>query len=103
MILSSLAEERRVELVVNEAGRALLLYAGRLQYAYDWVQYDEIEKTLFLMTDEGTVQPLGMPLYPPFLRSLKKTRELIMMNVDSAGGFGDCKRIPLVGMVEDCV
>ncbi len=102
LILPPLSQTRRVELVVNEEGQALLLHVGDLDYQYDWVQYDVQRRELVFVTHKGDTHSLGMTLFPPFLKSLKKSCGLGMVKIKDNGAFGSLHNIPLMGMVDEC-
>lgn len=83
MNLTPLAQEREVELVVNEIGYVVLLHKGTLNYQFAWAEYDHSNASLYFVTPEGEMQPLGMKIHESFEQPLCRTKELTLVEVGS--------------------
>lgn len=84
MNIKPLAKEMPVELVVSDVGNVMLLHKGTLKRNYSWVQYDQEFFSMNFITEDGEAQDLGMKIHAPFHPALKKTKELIMVEVDDS-------------------
>lgn len=83
-MLKPLAKEAHIELVVSDVGNVMLLHKGALKHDYSWAQYDEQFMNLQFILRDGEAQDLGMKIHAPFHPALKKTKELIMVELDEA-------------------
>jgi len=81
--LEPLAKLARVELVINKAGKAVLLHMGELSQDYSWIQYDDYTGTLQFITEEGLVQELGFVVPDIIKKALDHTREISIIEIDS--------------------
>lgn len=100
MPLKPLTHENDVEFIVTSVGNAVLMHRGPLQRDYSWVQLDRDNHSLQLITPEGEIQELGMPMHPPFEKNLDATRELILMLVDDDNVCRDMRFLKFTTMVQ---
>jgi|GEM_PF-5608831 len=82
MIKQSLAEEREVELLMNDEGFVMLLYAGGpLNHKYQWVQFDEQARKLEFITENGGIQEFGIKIFDQFVKPLKTSDNIVLFQV----------------------
>jgi hypothetical protein len=63
--LSPLASQMKVDLLINgELGRIAILHEEPLAGTVQWLEYDEDQRQLLLVYEDGQVQELGMRLPP---------------------------------------
>lgn len=82
MQIKPLASQMPVELVVSDVGNLMLLHRGALKHNYSWVQYDEEFMNLQFILQDGEAQDLGMKIHAPFHPALRRTKELLLVQVD---------------------
>lgn len=81
MLLNPLSQDMPVEFVVSITGSVAIVHKGRAQHDYIWVQYDQYADSVQLVTEDGKLQDLGLSLNDSMLRSLMKTREVMMIEL----------------------
>lgn len=100
MIIPPLTEETAVQLTMDENGKAVLLYKGKLRQTYEWVQYDEQNRALQFITDTGATQELGMVIHEPFHSFFQKSEELAIITVNEEKVCDSMIKIDFVRLVE---
>ncbi len=80
-MLNTLAKETSIELAVNEAGRAVLLHKGPLKRDYAWIQYDPLTTTVQMITEDGTIQELGVKIPEKIKHLLDRTRQIAIVEI----------------------
>lgn len=96
----TLFENQGVELLVNGVGLAMLYHRGPLPHEYVWAQYDQHSHTMQLVTDDGTVQELGMTIHKPFHAPLMKAREMFLIEVDENKNYSNPQLIKFSALAE---
>ncbi|MCB1783579.1 MAG: hypothetical protein KDI13_06245 [Alphaproteobacteria bacterium] len=82
MRLLSLSQETDIELMVSAAGSVVLLHKGPLARVYDWAQYDSEQRAVYLVTQDGDIQDLGLTIFDPVANRLHNTREVIIICIN---------------------
>ncbi len=100
MILPPMTEETAVQLTMNESGTAILMYKGKLKHTYEWVQYDEQNRALQFVTDEGATQELGMKIHEPFHSFFQNSKELAIITVNKQKKCDSMVKIDFIRLVE---
>ena len=95
----TLYETQGIQLVVNDHGNAMLFHRGPLPYDFIWAQYDQQEKIMQLITDDGIIQELGMTIHDPFHDSLMMARELYLIEVDENKNYINPRLIKFTALV----
>ena len=60
MQLSDLSSQMRVDVIVNPDGKIWFLHDKPLNHRIEWIEYDQEEKSIAFVTDDGLIQNLGM-------------------------------------------
>lgn len=84
-VLLPLSSQCNCELVVNEAGAAMVIYNKTLPEGIHWVEYDMDLSLLTFVTWSGDVMELGIKIHPPFKPHLKKAKEIMMVQMTEDG------------------
>lgn len=100
MILPPLTDETAVQLTMNDSGAAVLFYKGKLKQTYQWVQYDEQNRVLQFVTEEGATQELGMTIHEPFHSFFQKSEELAIITVNEQKICDSAIKIDFIRLVE---
>lgn len=100
MILPPLTEETAVQLTMNDSGAAMLLYKGKLQHTYQWVQYDEQNRALQFITEQGATQELGITIHEPFHSFFQKSKELAIITVNEQKICDELIKVDFIRLVE---
>ena len=100
MGLQPLAQEVDVELVVSKAGNAMLLHKGAINHKYSWAQYDQVIKAVQFVTEDGSVQDLGLHIQEPLQAPLMNTRELLIVEVNENSSLGEPRLIKFSALAE---
>lgn len=77
----SIASAVQVELVVNEAGMAMLLHEKDLPASPEWVEYDPSLPELYLHYADESAQPVGLRLSQNMVNYLKNSEELVRLQL----------------------
>ncbi len=69
------------ELLVNEAGMAVVAFNKTLPEGIHWVEYDMDLSLLTFVMWSGSIMELGMKIHPPFRKYLKTATEIMMVQM----------------------
>lgn len=81
LVLQPLAQFCHCELVVSEAGAAMVLYTKTLPEGIHWAEYDVDLSLLTFVTWSGSIMELGMKVHAPFRKYLKQSEEIMMVQL----------------------
>lgn len=59
-VLADAVGEMKLDLAVNDDGEIYLFHEKPFNEAVNWVEYSEVEQKIYLVTQEGRIQGLGM-------------------------------------------
>lgn len=80
-VLTPLAKQMKVDLVVSPESRIWLLHDRYFDELIAWAEYDIDMATLCLVTHDGRMQPLGMKIHQPLRKYMQNGRQLYTMLV----------------------
>ncbi len=84
-ILPTLYSQCECAFAVNEVGMGMVMYTNPMPEGIHWVEYDVDLSMLTFVTWSGKVMGLGMKIHAPFRKYLKKGKEIMLVEMDSAG------------------
>lgn len=84
-VLPPLSSQCECELVVNDAGMAMVIFNKTLEEGIEWAEYDADLSLLTFVTWSGSIMGLGMKIHPPFRKHLKKAKEIMMVQMTDDG------------------
>lgn len=59
-VFNALSEAGRVDLIVGKNEQVCIVHDTKLEYVLKWVEFDELTKSLTLISQQGQLQPLGL-------------------------------------------
>ena len=59
-VFNPLSEAGRVDLIVGKNEQVCVVHDTKLEYVLKWVEFDELTKSLTLISQQGQLQPLGL-------------------------------------------
>lgn len=85
MVLPPLASMCECELVVNEDGKAMVIFNKTLPEGIHWVEYDMDLSLLTFVMWSGNIMELGIKIHAPFRKYLKMADNIIMVQMSENG------------------
>ncbi len=80
----NISQNTSVDLVVSEAGNAVLLYQGDINPSYRWAQFERDTKSVHFVSDDGVVDNLGLKINSKIETFLKDTTEVFLIQLDES-------------------
>lgn len=59
-VFEPLAEAGKVDVIVGKNEQVCVIHDTKLDYVLKWVEFDELTKSLTLISQQGQLQPLGL-------------------------------------------
>ncbi len=84
-VLPPLASFCECELLVNDAGMAIVAFNKTLPEGIHWVEYDMDLSILTFVTWSGSIMELGMKVHAPFRKYLKTAEQIMMVQMSDDG------------------
>lgn len=80
-VLPPMASLCECELLVNEDGKAMVIYTKPIPEAIQWAEYDMDLSLLTFVSWSGNTMELGMKVHAPFRKYLRMANEIMMIEL----------------------